>query len=218
MSVLRLVSQENVTVECPLEAWMEHSEFVRNAFDDSDDESIEINELPVPIVKEKYIHLINSFFEIYQEEPYLPIPRPLPKNTMVLDFIQRRWSKWLIGLSFVMELILCCNFLQLDVLKQLLCAYIAGILQNVHRKNYGIIGLNNPENEEKGQEDDEDYDEKVFHNPLELRKEQILNDLPYFDFRESNGWNFNETYISPELAAEIMKYGEPTVFPKEYII
>lgn len=128
-TIVTLVSQEGTTFSVPI-CVVRHSTLISTMLEDDGGEDGEVTEIPLPYIKAAIMSKVTEFFQLYEDEPFPEIPKPLPSTNMA-DAVPERYATFVDGMDkeTQFELILAANYLDVQPLLELLCAKVASTVK-----------------------------------------------------------------------------------------
>lgn len=128
-TIVTLVSQEGTMFSMPI-CVVRHSTLISTMLEDDGGEDGEVAEIPLPYVKAAVMTRVAEFLQLYEDEPFPEIPKPLPSTNMA-DAVPAKYAAFVDGLSPEMqfELILAANYMDVQPLLELLCAKVASTVK-----------------------------------------------------------------------------------------
>jgi S-phase kinase-associated protein 1 len=131
------------------------SELVKSMMDEDDSE--EVNEIPLPNVKANVLRKVIEFCEHHSVEPMTEIEKPLKSQNMA-DVVQQWYADYVnIEQVLLFELILAANYMDIKPLLDLTCATVASMIKGKTpqeiRETFNIANDFSPEEEAQVREE-----------------------------------------------------------------
>ena len=131
------------------------SELVKSMMDE--EESDEVNEIPLPNVKANVLQKVIEFCEHHAQEPMTEIEKPLKSQSMA-DVVQQWYADYVnVEQVLLFELILAANYMDIKPLLDLTCATVASMIKGKTpeeiRQTFNISNDFSPEEEAQVREE-----------------------------------------------------------------
>jgi S-phase kinase-associated protein 1 len=148
------VSKEGDQFTVPLSV-ANMSELVKSMMDE--EESDEVNEIPLPNVKANVLQKVIEFCEHHAQEPMTEIEKPLKSQSMA-DVVQQWYADYVnVEQVLLFELILAANYMDIKPLLDLTCATVASMIKGKTpeeiRQTFNISNDFSPEEEAQVREE-----------------------------------------------------------------
>jgi len=125
--------------------------------DDQDDDDNDMQEIPLPNVREEVLKKVINFCEYHHTHDFPEIEKPLKSSNMAEVVSEWDANYVEVDMEFLFELILAANYMDIKSLLDLTCAKVASMIKGKTpeeiRKTFNIVNDFTPEEEKQVREE-----------------------------------------------------------------